>query len=270
MRQKGQSLNTPAPVIDIANATVYRGEYRVFDKLSLTIPAQTSTAIIGPNGAGKSTLLKLLLRELHPVVQDGSWVRVFGRDRWNVQELRARLGVVSNELQVRYSPGAHGLNVVLSGFYSSIGTWGHQSFDNEQLTRADAIMERLGILHLKDKVFARMSTGEQRRFLLARALINDPDTLIMDEPTSGLDIPTMFQYLQTIRDLMADGVTVILVTHHLHEIPPELNYIVTLSQGDVMHTGLKSDILTRQNLGKVFETELQVVESGGWYQVLPA
>jgi len=80
----------------------------------------------------------------------------------------------------------------------------------------------------------------------------------------------MFQYLQTIRDLMADGVTVILVTHHLHEIPPELNYVVTLSNGDVMHSGPKADILTREKLGKVFETDLQVVESGGWYQVLPA
>ncbi len=263
-------MSENTPIVDIRNATVYRGETRVFDGLTLTIPGAGSTAILGPNGAGKSTLLKLLMREIHPVVMDGSHVKVFGRDRWVITELRARLGVVSNELQVRYSPGAMGLNVALSGFYSSIGTWGHQSFSKEQLDEADRIMDRLGILHLKEKPLARMSTGEQRRFLLARALINNPDTLILDEPTSGLDVPATFHYLGIIRDLIAEGRQLVLVTHHLHEIPPEVDHVVTIRQGRVMHAGPKAEVLTEANLKELFSTDLQIVRQDGWYQVLPA
>jgi len=256
-------------IVDIKNAEVYRGDTQVFDNLSLTIPGVGSTAILGPNGAGKSTLLKLLLREIHPVVKDGSYVKVFGRERWVITELRARLGVVSNELQVRYSPGALGLNVALSGYYSSIGTWGHQSFSAEQLKEADDIMDRLGILHLKEKQLARMSTGEQRRFLLARALINNPDTLILDEPTSGLDVPATFHYLGIIRDLIKEGRRLVLVTHHLHEIPPEVDHVVTIRKGRVLHAGPKCEVLTEANLKELFATDLQIVRQDGWYQVLP-
>lgn len=263
-------MDQQVDVIDIRNATVYRGETCVFDGLTLNISGTGSTAILGPNGAGKSTLLKLLLREIHPVVKEGSWVRVFGRERWVLTELRAKLGVVSNELQVRYSPNARGLNVVLSGFYSSIGTWGHQDYSKEQLEKTDQVMARLGIEHLSDKELARMSTGEQRRFLLARALINDPETLILDEPTSGLDIPATFQYLALMRDLIKEGRRLILVTHHLHEIPPEIDHIVTLKNGSIRHTGPKREVLTRENLQDLFDTGLQVVEQDGWFQVLPA
>ncbi len=262
-------MNLESPTLEINNATVYRGNTRVFDGLDLILPGKRNCAIIGPNGAGKSSLLKILMRELHPVVADDCYVRVFGKQRWNVAELRQRLGIVSNELQVRYSPDARGMSVMLSGYYSSIGTWGHQRFDGDQVAGADALMVRLGIDHLKDKTFNTMSTGEQRRFLLGRALINDPDMLILDEPTSGLDVPAMFAYLKVIQNLMHDGHTIVLVTHHLHEIPPEIDYVVLLGHGSVMAAGEKHDVLTSENLSQLFNTSLELTSTRGWYQVLP-
>ena len=256
-------------IIEIKNATVYRGSTRVFDNLSLEITRGCHTVILGPNGAGKSTLLLLLSREIYPVQRDGSYIRVFGQERWNVWDLRAHFGIVSHDLQQQYLGYVRGVHVILSGYYASMDTWGHQAFSAEDRARAIRIMEMLGVPALKDRAFEAMSTGEQRRFLLGRALVNDPDTLILDEPTSGLDLQACFQYLHLVRDLMRAGKTVILVTHHIHEIPPEMSRVVLLKGGTVLADGEKADILTSANLSRLFDTSIELVQANGFYQALP-
>lgn len=256
-------------IIDIQNATVYRGENRVFSDFSLTIESGRQTAILGPNGAGKSTLLKLLLGEIHPVQREGSFVRLFGLDRWNIWELRAQLGVVSHDLQRDYADGIPGVEVILSGYYSSVGLYPHQKFTDRQRKRAGDIMEQLGVASLRRRNFSEMSTGEQRRFLLGRALVHEPKTLILDEPTAGLDLRACFQYLQIVRTLMQAGKMIILVTHHLHEIPPEVERIILLKEGRVIADGKKSELLTSKVISELFETPVAIAEAGGWYQTLP-
>jgi iron complex transport system ATP-binding protein len=257
-------------LIDIRDVTAWRGETRVFDRLTLRIAQRECTAILGPNGAGKSTLLKLLSREIYPVAMEGSWVKLFGDESGSVWDLRAHLGIVSGDLQHDYSVAALGLHVVLSGLYSSVGVWQHQEYEPAQIERAHALMHRLGISHLAARPYGSLSTGEQRRFLLGRALINDPDTLVLDEPTSGLDLKAAFQYLDILRDLMRAGKTVVLVTHHLHEIPPEIARVVLLKQGRILADGPKTQILTDARLSDAFDVGLHVVERNGFYQVLPA
>jgi len=256
-------------ILEIKNAVVYRGQTKVFDGLSLEIPLGCHTAILGPNGAGKSTLLKLVTREVYPVQRDGSYVRVFGQERWNVWELRTRLGIVSHELHRGYRGHVCGMEVVLSGFYSSIGTWHHQRFRPEQIRRAVELMEMLGIVALRDTPFAEMSAGEQRRFLLARALVHDPEALILDEPMSGLDLKACFQYLDLMRRLMREGKTVILVTHRIHEIPPEVARVVLLKDGRVLADGAKTQTLTSENLSRLFDVSVELVHLNGFYQVVP-
>ncbi len=257
-------------IIEIRDATVYRGDTCVFSHLSLEIEQGCHTAILGPNGAGKSTLLKLLSRELYPVARARSHVRLFGQERWNVWELRAHLGIISNDLQHEYAGNAAGINVILSGLYSSIGVWTYQHFDDNDRERARGIMKDLGVAELADRSFAAMSTGQQRRFLLGRALISDPDTLVLDEPTSGLDLKACFQYLDIIRRLMRGGKTVILVTHHIHEIPPEIARVVLLRDGKVIADGEKDGVLTDENLSDLFDTPIRLVRANGFYQALPA
>ncbi len=256
-------------IIEIKNATVYRGQHRVFNNFSLELELGCNTAILGPNGAGKSTLLKLLSRELYPVEQDNSYVRIFGQERWDVWELRDHFGIVSHDLQQQYVNNARGMNVILSGYYSSIDTAWHHQFSEEDKSRAQRIVEMLGISDLKNRMFGEMSTGEQRRFLLGRALINDPDTLILDEPTSGLDLSACFQYLDVVRQLMRDGKTIILVTHHIHEIPPEISRVVLLKNCMVVAHGEKPGILTDQRLSALFDTPVNLVQTNGFYQAFP-
>jgi iron complex transport system ATP-binding protein len=256
-------------IIEIKHITAYRGSTRVFNDLSLTIAVGCQTAILGPNGAGKSTLLKLLSREIYPVQRQGSSIRVFGQEHWNVFDLRGHFGIVSHDLQHEYWGHVRGLSVILSGYYSSTDTWSYQQFSADDRARAEHIMERLGVVELKDRTFAAMSTGEQRRFLLGRALINNPDTLLLDEPTSGLDLKACFQYLDIVRGLMQTGKTVILVTHHIHEIPPEVSRVVLLKDGAVLADGAKEKILTSEQLSPLFDTPIELVRANGFYQAMP-
>jgi iron complex transport system ATP-binding protein len=257
-------------IVEITDVTAWRGDTRVFDRLSLTVPRGCNTAILGPNGAGKTTLLKLLAREIYPVARAGSRIRLFGQERWNVWDLRARLGIVSHDLQREYSGEATGWHVILSGFYASVGVWAHQRFDRAHEARAREILELLGIGALKDKPYATMSTGEQRRFLLGRALVHDPEALVLDEPTSGLDLKACFQYLEIVRGLMRAGKTVVLVTHHIHEIPPEIERVVLLQRGRVVADGAKPEVLTSERLSALFDTPIALVQANGYYQAVPA
>ena len=256
-------------IIDFQNVTVFQGRNKVLDDFSLTIDESQSTVILGPNGSGKTTLLKLLNRELYIVEEKNSSLKIFEKDRWNVDELRSNLGVVSQHLQYGYSSSAIGLYVVLSGFYSSDGIWQHQEFDESKLDRAKEVMDLLSITHLRDREFSTMSTGEQRKFLLARSLVNDPAVLVFDEPTSGLDMSTCFQYLEIIRELISMGKKVILVTHHIHEIPPEVTRVILLKEGRVIEDGDKDQILTNTNLTNLFDWPIRVIKENGYFQAIP-
>ncbi|MDC1038725.1 ATP-binding cassette domain-containing protein [Candidatus Thioglobus sp.] len=256
-------------IIDFQNITVFQGRNKVLEDFSLTIDESQSTVILGPNGSGKTTLLKLLNRELYIVEDKASSLKIFEKDRWNVDELRSNLGVVSQHLQYGYSNSAIGLYVVLSGFYSSDGIWQHQEFDDSRLDRAKEVMDLLAISNLKDREFSTMSTGEQRKFLLARSLVNDPAVLVFDEPTSGLDMSTCFQYLEIIRELISMGKKVILVTHHIHEIPPEMTRVILLKEGRVIEDGDKDQILTNTNLTNLFDWPIKVIKENGYYQAIP-
>ncbi|MBS0159996.1 MAG: ATP-binding cassette domain-containing protein [Nitrospira sp.] len=260
---------TSRPIVDIQHATVYRGETRVFPDFSFALHEGEHAAIVGPNGAGKSTLLKLLSGEVHPLALDATKVNLFGQERWSVWDVRKQLGIVSHDLQRDYLICAEGLNVILSGFYASNDTYEHQAFDQDQIDRAREVMRELRIDQLASRTFGHLSTGEQRRFLLGRALVHDPSVLVLDEPTSGLDLKACFQYLDLLRAQIRKGKTILLVTHHLHEIPPEIERVVLLKDGEVVADGAKVNLLTDVNLSRLFDQPVTLVRANGWYQALP-
>jgi len=257
------------PLIEITHATVCRGDNRVFDDFSLTLSQHESVVILGPNGAGKTTLLKLLMREIYPLWRDHPVVRILGKERNDIWELRRQLGIISADLQENYSPEVLGRQVVLSGFFSSVGVWGHHRLTDEQHQRVEAVLSQLDIQALADRAFGELSSGQQRRLLLGRALVNAPAHLILDEPTSGLDLSATFQYLQTMRELIRSGHTLVLVTHHIHEIPPEVTRVVILNQGKVWADGDKTEMLTESRLSLLYGVDVRLVEAAGWYQVMP-
>lgn len=241
----------------------------MFDNFSFVLEEDQHTAILGPNGAGKSTILKLLAGEVHTMPKDETSIQLFGEEHWNVWEVRKRLGMVSHDLQHHYMEQVTGLKVVLSGYYASIGTYGHQDYTYAQIVWAHAVMEDMGIGLLTDRRYADMSTGEQRRCLLARALVHGPSVLVLDEPTSGLDLTATFHYLDIVRTYMRRGKTILLVTHHIHEIPPEIKRVVLLKKGKLLRDGEKKAVLTEANLSLLFGCSVSLANANGWYQALP-
>ena len=224
--------------------------------------------------------MKLLALELYPLARDTvdsgpPPIRIFGRDRWDVFGLRARLGIVSADLHDRFVHGSvdgapvpiTGLDAVVSGFFSSRGVFTHHFVGAGMRDAARRTLDRLGVPHLAGVRLDRMSTGEARRVLIARALVHDPTALVLDEPTRGLDLAARHRFLEDVRQLARDGITILLVTHHVEEIIPEIDRVILLAKGRVALDGPKSAVLRSAVLGEVFGAVLRLDESDGYYHV---
>jgi iron complex transport system ATP-binding protein len=260
------SRNNKFPLIDFQKITVVLDQRVALDALTLRILSGENVAIIGPNGSGKSTLLKTITRELYPLHRDGSSARILGREQWDVSELREHLGVVSNDLFARSERDPRGLELVVSGFFSSFGLWPHHRPTEEMLDRSRTALRQMGVEHLANRRCREMSSGERKRVLISRALVHAPETLILDEPSDSLDLAMLKDLQERLRTLAQSGTAVVLVTHHLHEIIPEISRVVLLKQGRIFRDGAKREILTREILSELYETNVEPIERDGFYQ----
>lgn len=253
-------------MIEFHQVTAYQQQTRVINRLSLKIEAHERVAILGPNGAGKSTLLKLINRELYPVAQEGSYLRLFDSETIHLWQLRDKIGFVSHDLQENYTSYTTALEVVVSGFFGAIGSHEHLQPTNIQVDQARAMMTSLGIAQDEACMFQRLSTGQKRRLLLARALVHHPEALIFDEPANGLDMGASLTMLMLLRSFCSEGRSLIITTHHVDEIIPEIDRVVLINRGQIIADGPKPDILTSKNLSELYQTRLQITERNGWYR----
>jgi iron complex transport system ATP-binding protein len=263
----------PAPVLELTNATVIKDGSRVLDRLTLRIEEGEHTAIVGPNGAGKSFLVRLLtLEERALASEDGSpVVRVFGKAVWDVFQLRAQLGIVSADLHHRFVTGNNegritGEAAVLSGFLATHGILRHGVITTMMRRRAADALERMGVAHLAKRRLDEMSSGQARRVVLARALVTAPRALLLDEPTTGLDIAARFDFMELVRQIARAGTTLILVTHHIEEIFPEIRRVLLMQEGRIAAEGPKSQILTADRLSRLFGIPIALQETNGYFQ----
>ena len=264
--------------LELNNASVVLGETRVLDGLTLSIRVGEHTAILGPNGAGKSTFVKLLTLQQYPAVEregfsqtiDRPPIRVFGQDRWNVFELRSQLGIVSADLHDRFVHGNSngvltGLDAVVSGFFATHGLFGHQRVTDAMRRQAMEALERVDAARLARATLDTMSTGEARRVLIARALVHHPAALVLDEPTRGLDLVSRHHFMERVRAVAREGTTILLVTHHVDEIIPEIARVILMRRGRIACDGPKADVLTPAPLSDAFDARIAVDEAGGYY-----
>jgi len=254
------------PLIRLNDVSVVRGGVTLLDHVSLTINPGQHTAILGRNGSGKSTLVRLISRDLYPT-GGGEGVRIFGQTLWDVFELRKRLGLVSPALhaEIAGEDGLEVLDAVLSGFFASRGVWRHHRVTEAMRADSREALSRIGADHLIGRTIATLSTGEARRVLIARALVHRPEALLLDEPCAGLDPATRRLFLESLRGLAASGVTLVLVTHHVEEILPEVQTVVMLSDGRIQHRGDKDQLLTDDVLSDLFGLPTVVEHCGDWF-----
>ncbi len=255
--------------LDIREATVWRGDTAALRDFSLMLRHGESVAILGPNGAGKSTLLKLLTGEVRPEADPRTVCRLFGEDLWSLEELRHRIGVVMPEDIARFHPEEAARDVVLSSLRGAFGRTRDMRFSAKEKSAAEAAMERLGVLGLAERDFGTLSSGERRRFLIARALVHDPEVLVLDEPSTALDFSAAMGLTTVMRELIAHGHTLVLVTHHPGEIPPEIGRVILLEKGRIVADGPKRQVLQGGTIGGLFGLPLRVTWSRGWCEVRP-
>lgn len=252
-------------LLAFTNVTVMRDRTPVLDGFSLEIPAGQHVAILGPNGSGKSTLLKVVTRELYPVQKPDSSLTVLGQTRWTLWDLRSAIGIVSNDLLATCTRKITGRDLLLSAFFGSIGLWPHHEPTPGMHTRVDEVLDWLGLPHLGNRLITRMSSGEARRMVIGRALIHRPRALVFDEPMTSLDLGAAHEVRETMRSLAREGTNLVLVTHDLADIVPEIERVVLLSQGRVAGDGPTGTMLTAERLSGLYGKPVEVVRHGDRY-----
>ncbi len=247
--------------------SVMLGGKQVLHDISLRIGAGEHVAILGPNGCGKSTLIKTITRECYPLALPDSSLTILGRDTWNVFELRPLLGIVSNELMRRCTREINGREMVLSGFFSSVGIQPYHEVTAAMIEKTEQVIELLEVPHLADREMTEMSSGEAHRLLIGRALVHDPLALLLDEPSNSLDFRAALELRDILRKLAQTGTGILMVTHHLPDILPEIDRVILLRQGRIFADGAKSELLTTERLTELFGLPVELARRDGYYHL---
>ncbi|PKQ10049.1 MAG: hypothetical protein CVT69_01755 [Actinobacteria bacterium HGW-Actinobacteria-9] len=260
-------MSTETSLLELTNARVVRDGRTILSVERLAIRESERIAILGPNGSGKSTLIGLLTRDVRPIAPgpgEPEPVVMLGRDRIDLFEARNLLGVVSFDLQERYDLAVTALDTVVSGYFGSVGLYRHQDRRPFMREHAFVLLESLGIAHLATRTMNTLSTGEARRALIARALVHDPQVLVLDEPCAGLDPGGSYHVREAIRELARQGRSVVLVTHHVDDIVPEIERVVMLKDGRIVHDGPAARLLSSANVSELFGVPAHIEVRDGW------
>jgi len=256
--------------LQLKEVEAWLGPRQVFKNLSISLKFGENTVILGPNGAGKSALVKLINRSIYPVVKTGSSLKIFGSETVNLIKLRKRIAVVSTELELRTAGSISGRDIVLSGLFGSIGIGRNHKPSGVQINKVRKIMEELELWQYAPRPFGQLSDGERRRLLIARALINNPEILVLDEPTNGLDLKARHQTLQIIRRISKASTTILMVTHQVESIVDEIQRVLFISQGKIIGDGPPKQKMKSNVLSNLYGTPLDVSNFNGYWQVFPA
>jgi iron complex transport system ATP-binding protein len=256
--------NAPPEFLSMRKVDVTRGQEVVLHDINLNIATGEHVAILGPNGCGKSTLIKTMMCECYPMVRPGMEMKVYGRDRWDVQELRKHLGVVAAELPGERTSMTRGLDAVVSGFFSSSTLWPNLEVTEAMRSSAGDALALLGAEYLRDRLVGEMSAGEKRRVMIARALVHRPEMLLLDEPSNALDLAAQRELREILRGV-AVGTGLVMVTHHLADILPEIDRVVMMRSGRIVGDGPKRELLRADRLQQLFGVELDLMERNGYW-----
>jgi iron complex transport system ATP-binding protein len=255
--------------LEMREVNVARGERIVLHDVNLSIRTGEHVAILGPNGCGKSTLILTMTCQLYPIVQPGMHVRIFGRERWDLTELRRHFGVVSagpmgTELPGERTAVTSGLDAVVAGFFSASTLWPNLHVTDEMRARAREALDRIEASHLAAQLVGTMSAGEKRRILIARALVHRPRQLLLDEPSNALDLAAQRELRETLRGLAREGTGLVMVTHHLGDILPGIERIILMRDGRIVGDGPREELLTEPRLSELFHAPVRIGRDAEW------
>jgi iron complex transport system ATP-binding protein len=259
-------LEAMRPFLELEHVNVARGETTVLHDINLRVAAGEHLAILGPNGCGKSTLIKTMTCECYPLALEGTRVRIFGRERWDLTELKRRLGVVSAELPGRPMLRTTGWDAVLTGFFSSSTLWPNLVVTAAMRERAEEVLELVGAMGFAERLVGEMSAGQQRRVMIGRALVGSgAEMLLLDEPSNMLDLAAQQGLRGMLRRLAVQGTGILLITHHIADILPEIGRVILMREGRIEADGAKRELLRAEVLSELFGARVEVEERDGFF-----
>lgn len=257
-----------AKALQLRNVSVVRNGTRILDRVNLDIDVGENVAIIGLNGSGKTTLLKLFRGDIYPYDDDDGYsMEVFGERHWNIFELRGRMGVVSMDLQSLFNPKTTVREVIGSGFFGSLDVFRGMTVTPEMEDLIKSRAAEMGVDDILSREIEGLSLGEMRRALIARALITNPPMLILDEPMTGLDIVMKSRFRRMFDILTATGVSIVMITHDLTDIPLTTKRVVMIRDGKIFADGPKEELLTSEKVSEVYGAPIKVESTDGIYRM---
>ena len=251
--------------LSLEHVNVARGENVVLHDINLSVRKGEHIAILGPNGCGKSTLIKTMTCECYLIAKPETRVSIFGRERWDLTELKKRLGVVSAELPGKPTLGITGREAVLTGFFSSSTLWPNLVVTPEMRDRAEEVLGIVDARRIAGKRVGEMSAGQQRRVMIGRALVASSEMLLLDEPSNALDLSAQRDLRELLRGLAQQGTGILLITHHIADILPEIGRVLMMREGRIVADGAKDELLTGERLSGLFGCDVRVTERDGFY-----
>ncbi|MET8873165.1 ABC transporter ATP-binding protein [Nocardia sp. NPDC004278] len=255
----------PDLLIDFTDVTIRRSGHTLVGPVTWQVELDERWVVLGPNGAGKTSLLRMAAAEVHPTSGIAHLLgEVIGKT--DVSELRPRIGLSSAAVASRIPRDEKVSDLVISAGYAVLGRW-RERYDDVDTDRAIDMLESLGAEHLSDRTYGTLSEGERKRVLIARAMMTDPELLLLDEPAAGLDLGGREELVERLGDLAADpdSPAMVLVTHHVEEIPPGFTHGLLLNEGAVVAQGLLPDVLTAENLSEAFRQSIALDRVDGRY-----
>ena len=255
--------------MELRNVSVVRDGKRILDSVCLDIGASENVAVIGPNGSGKTTLIKLLRGDIYPYYDEDrpAEMRIFGEKIWSIYDIRSRMGVVSMDLQGMFGGETLVGDVIMSGYFSSLDIFRNHEVTDNMRSGASRAAGYMGVEHLVGRDLSGLSLGEMRRTLIARALVTAPEMLVLDEPMTGLDIVMKSKFRKMFDIMTETGVSIVMITHDLTDIPVSLNRIIMIKDGKVFADGPKKDVLTSEVVSGLFDEPINVQCVNGIYSM---
>ena len=256
------------PIVEMEHVHVARDGEVVLHDVSLRIAQGEHLVLLGPNGCGKSTLLKVLTCELYPLPRPETRLRIFGRERWDVSDLRRRMGVVSAEMPGKAMLSTSGFDAILTGFFSSSTLWPNLHVTESMRHRAEQILEQLDAAGLRGRKVGAMSAGQQRRIMIGRAMAGttgEVQVLLLDEAFNALDLAAQYDLRHTLRHLASMGTAILMVTHQVSDILPEISRVLMMRGGRLVGDGAKVEMLTSERMSTLFARAVCLEQQDGIY-----
>ena len=248
-----------------ANIRCFKNGYEVLKDLNLKLKFSENVILLGPNGSGKSSILELINRNIYPIAGDKVVLKIFNNELINLWELRKRISTVNNEIKNRISPSLLVIDLLISGLYGKYCFISNKT--KKDILIAKNLLTKMNLTKLSQRYFSHLSDGEKQIALIARALINNPEILILDEPTANLDYNSKFYVIDQIEKLSKIKTKILCVTHDITTITNIYDRVIMLKEGVIIADGCQKNVINKENIDKLFDIKIEVYQHKGQWNI---